>query len=56
MVVKNNVEEVAKLYSHGSSGLGYRTEARATRAPNIATKKHHKSMEPSMPPQIAVIL
>jgi hypothetical protein len=56
IVVKKRVDELRNEYSHGRSGRGYRVEATATAAQNIAIRKHHNNIEPSMPPQIAVIL
>jgi hypothetical protein len=56
IVVKNRVEEFKKQYNQGKSGRGYRTELRATAAQKSATNPHHSSIDPSIPPQIAVIL
>jgi hypothetical protein len=50
------VEELEKLKSHATSPRGYTTERSATLAEKAATRKHHNNIEPSMPPQIAVIL
>jgi hypothetical protein len=54
--VKKRVEEFRKQYSQASNWRGYLVDARATRRANNATKPHHRSIEPSMPPQIAVTL
>jgi hypothetical protein len=56
MVVKNKVEEFRKQNSHGVRARGYPREEPATSPPKRAMKKHHNNIEPSIPPQMAVIL
>jgi hypothetical protein len=54
--VKKSVDEVRKLKSHATSARGYTRDRRATLAAKSDTRKHHNNIEPSIPPQIAVIL
>jgi hypothetical protein len=54
--LKKRVDELRKQYSQARSCRGYLVEAQATRRAKSATNPHHRSIEPSIPPQMAVIL
>jgi hypothetical protein len=54
--VKKSVEELKKLKSHATIARGYTLERSATHAEKSAIRKHHSNIDPSIPPQIAVIL
>ena len=53
---KNSVDELAKAKSQGVKRRGYDTQAIDSAATKQETKKHHSNIEPSIPPQMAVIL